>query len=196
MVVASYYGGHGASGYRSGSINMVAGQRYKVIYRGQEYGGGEAFYFMWYRPVGVWGYWNNEITNVGVVPTKQARINFDFGSTLNKTTFAVGSALSSTGWVDVTNALDSNKISNGYKATITPGQVEWSLINPYEASRNGHRLQIDERVFPSHDTNSTIKPKNPVTQQNIRASLTGILSSTIGRLDVRFIFESFSFSII
>jgi hypothetical protein len=51
------------------------------------------------------------------------------------------------GKVDITNDLDTLKLNNGYKATITPGQVEWSLINPYETSRNGHRLQIDEREF-------------------------------------------------
>jgi hypothetical protein len=56
-------------------------------------------------------------------------------------------SISGLGKVDITNDLDTNKISDGIRATIVPGQVEWSLINPYETSRNGHRLQIDERVF-------------------------------------------------
>jgi hypothetical protein len=51
------------------------------------------------------------------------------------------------GKVDITNDLDTAKITDGVRAVITPGQVEWSLINPYETSRNGHRLQIDEREF-------------------------------------------------
>jgi hypothetical protein len=55
--------------------------------------------------------------------------------------------LNGLGRVDMTNDLDTVKITDGIRATITPGQVEWSLINPYEASRNGHRLQIDEREF-------------------------------------------------
>ncbi len=63
------------------------------------------------------------------------------------TTTNTSRAISGLGKVDITNDLDTNKISDGIRATIVPGQVEWSLINPYETSRNGHRLQIDERVF-------------------------------------------------
>ena len=55
-IIVSYYGGHGASSWQTVPKNLVAGQRYRMVYRGQEYGGGEAFYFMWYRPVGGWGY--------------------------------------------------------------------------------------------------------------------------------------------
>ena len=148
-IIVSYYGGHGASSWQTVPKSLVAGQRYRMVYRGQEFGGGEAFYFMWYRPVGGWGYWANEVTNVGIIPTKQARINFDFGNTLNKTTFAVGSALNSTGWVDVTNSLDSNKIATGNKATIGASNWESVIINPYEANIGGHRLLLDERMFNS-----------------------------------------------
>ena len=92
-----------------------------------------------------------------------ARFNIDFGGNVDETKFSAKAntyvnnvwgvttntsrALSGLGKVDITNDLDTNKITDGYKATITPGQVEWSLINPYETSRNGHRLQIDEREF-------------------------------------------------
>jgi hypothetical protein len=92
-----------------------------------------------------------------------ARFNIDFGSNVDETKFSVKAntyvnnvwgvttnttrALSGLGKADITSDLDTNKISDGIKATIIPGQVEWSLINPYETSRNGHRLQIDERVF-------------------------------------------------
>jgi hypothetical protein len=51
------------------------------------------------------------------------------------------------GKVDLTSLLDTVKVGDGLKAFVTPGQVEWSIINPYETSRNGHRLQIDEREF-------------------------------------------------
>ena len=145
-IIVSYYGGHGASSWQTVPKNLVAGQRYRMVYRGQEFGGGEAFYFMWYRPVGGWGYWNNEVTNVGVVPTKQAKMNFDFGSTLNKTTFSVGgTALSSTGLVDVTNSLDSVKIANGYKATAVGGQVEYAYVTNYTDTTM--LLNIDVRTF-------------------------------------------------
>lgn len=149
VIRVTYYGGHGASSWQVVPMNLVAGQRYRMVYRGQEYGGGEAFYFMWYRPVGGWGYWNNEVTNIGIEPTKKARMNFDFGSTLNRTTFAIGSALSSTGWVDVTNSLDSNKVAVGNKATIDISNWESVIINPYEANIGGHRLLLDERMFNS-----------------------------------------------
>jgi hypothetical protein len=92
-----------------------------------------------------------------------ARFNFDFGGNVDETKFTAKAntfvnnvwgvttntsrALSGLGKADITNDLDTNKISDGIRATIVPGQVEWSLINPYETSRNGHRLQIDERVF-------------------------------------------------
>ena len=146
-VIVSYYGGHGASSWQTVPKNLVAGQRYRMVYRGQEYGGGEAFYFMWYRPVGGWGYWNNEVTNVGIVPTKQAKMNFDFGSTLDKTKFSIGSTLSSAGLIDVTNLLDTTKVVNGYKATTSAGQVEWCVIYDYDNINKRYRVGIDKREF-------------------------------------------------
>ena len=149
-VVATYYGGHGASGYQTGTKAMVAGQRYRVVVRYQEYGGGDALYFRWYKPSGSggWGYWNNEVTNINSTPSKKANMNFDFGSTLDKTKFNIGSALSSNGWIDITNSLDSNKVANGSKATITGGGVEWSYVNPNASWLGGNsRLLIDMRKF-------------------------------------------------
>ena len=149
-IIVSYYGGHGASSWQTVPKNLVAGQRYRMVYRGQEFGGGEAFYFMWYRPVGGWGYWNNEVTNVGLVPNKQAKMNFDFGVTLDKTKFSVSSlTIPSTGLVDITNALDSNKVETGNKATIDVSNWESVIINPYESNIGGHRLMLDERMFNS-----------------------------------------------
>ena len=148
VAVATYYGGRGASGYQTGSKSMVAGQRYRIVYRGQEYGGGEAFYFRWYRPVtGVWGYWTNEVTNIDVTPTKQAKMNFDFGSTLDKTKFSIGSTLASNGWVDATNQLDSNKVANGSKANVVGGQVEWAYVTNY--TNTEMLLNVDLRTFGS-----------------------------------------------
>ena len=144
--LVTYYGGHGASSWQVVGMNMVAGKKYKMVYRGQEFGGGEAFYFKWYRPVGGWGYWNNEVTNIGEVPTKQAKMNFDFGSTLDKTKISVGgTALSSLGMVDITNSLDSIKIGNGYKGTMTNGQVEWSYVTNWDENRM--MLFVDLRTF-------------------------------------------------
>jgi hypothetical protein len=150
VVVASYYGGHGASGYQSGSINMVAGQRYSVVYRGQEYGGGDVFYFRWYRPNGGWGYWDNEVTNVDKVPTKQAKAFFNWNTNLDATKFSASSlSLNSTGFVDITNSLDSNKVETGNKAIIAVSNWESVIINPYESNIGGHRLLLDERMFSS-----------------------------------------------
>jgi len=143
--LVTYYGGHGASSWQVVGKNMVAGQRYRMVYRGQEFGGGEAFYFMWYRPVGGWGYWANEVTNVGLVPNKQARANFKWNSNLNATTFSASSLpLSSNGSVDITNVLDSNKIANGNKGTIVAGQVEWSYMNVWNGTTY---IYIDGRTL-------------------------------------------------
>jgi hypothetical protein len=118
-------------------------------------------------------FYTNSVTHSnGEVLT--ARFNFDFGSNVDETKFTAKAntfvnnawgvttntsrALSGLGKADITNDLDTNKISDGIRATIVPGQVEWSLINPYETSRNGHRLQIDERVFSGTGINlNTVK---------------------------------------
>ena len=118
-------------------------------------------------------FYTNSVTHTnGDVLT--ARFNFDFGSNVDETKFLAKSntyvnnvwgattntskVLSGLGKVDLTSDLDTLKLTDGYKATIVPGQVEWSLINPYETSRNGHRLQIDERVFSGTGINlNTVK---------------------------------------
>ena len=151
VVIVSDYGGHGAGNWKYGQKQMVAGQRYKIVARYQEYGGGDALYVRWSRPSNpnYYFYWNNEVTNIANEPTKKARMNFDFGSTLDKTKFSIGSALNSAGWIDITNSLDSIKIGNGDKGTITGGGVEWSYVNP-NASWMGSgvsRLLIDMRKF-------------------------------------------------
>ena len=161
-IISTYYGGHGASGYQVGQKQMVAGQKYKIIARYQEYGGGDALYFQWYRPSGGWGYWTNEVTNISSDPTKKAVVNFDFGSTLDETKFSASSLpLNSSGQVNITNALDSNKVASGYKATIAASNWESVIINPYEANINGHRLLLDERMFnsssPSFNSINSIK---------------------------------------
>jgi len=154
-MVTTYYGGHGPGGYQYGSISLVAGTRYKVVARYQEFGGGDVLYVRWSRPSAptTYLYWNNEVTNIAVIPTKQAIVNFDFGSTLDETKFLASSlGLNSSGKVDITDALDSTKIASGYKAIITPGQVEWSYTNPNASWLNGNsRLLIDMRQVGSID---------------------------------------------
>lgn len=49
--VASYYGGHGTGqGSGTGNYDVVAGERYTVVARAQEYGGGEGLIVKWQRP--------------------------------------------------------------------------------------------------------------------------------------------------
>ena len=93
-----------------------------------------------------------------------AKFNFDFGSNVDETKFSTKAnryvnnlwstttntsrAISGLGKVDITNDLDTAKVSgNGYKATTSAGQVEWAIINPYNATLGGHQLLIDEREF-------------------------------------------------
>jgi len=155
-MVATYYGGHGASAYQYGNINLVAGTRYQVIARMQEFGGGEAFLMRWSRPSApnTYSYWTNEVTNIANEPTKKARMNFDFGSTLDETKFLVGSPLNSTGWVDITNSLDSNKIDDGKKGNIIAGGVEWSYVNIWNGTTT---LYIDLRKFDANTQPSNVK---------------------------------------
>ena len=162
-IITTYYGGHGTGGYRYGLINLVAGTRYKVVARYEEYGGGDALYVRWSRPSVpyYYSYWTNEVTNIEVVPTKRAIANFDFGSTLDETKFLASSlALNSSGQVNITNALDSNKVNTGYKPTISAGGVEWSYVNPNASWLNGNsRLLIDMRQYGNVDptTVSSVK---------------------------------------
>ena len=147
-IISTYYGGHGASGYQIGTINLVAGTSYKVVARMQEYGGGEAFYLNWSRPSApnTYSYWTNEVTNIESIPTKKAVMNFDFGTTLDKTKFLVGAnPLSAIGSIDITNSLDTLKVANGVKASTTAGQVEWCVIYEYDASNQRYRVGIDSR---------------------------------------------------
>jgi hypothetical protein len=145
-IIATYYGGHGASGYQYGSTNMVAGTLYKIIARYQEFGGGDALYVRWSRPSApnTYSYWTEEVTNNPSTPTKKAVANFNLNTNLTATTFAVGSALSSAGLVDITTSLDSTKISSGTNGTIVGGEVEWSYV---DLGATTSTLHIDMRKF-------------------------------------------------
>ena len=93
-----------------------------------------------------------------------AKFNFDFGSNMDETKFSTKAnryvnnlwstttntsrAISGLGKVDITNDLDTAKVSgNGIRATTSAGQVEWAIINPYNETLGGHQLLIDEREF-------------------------------------------------
>jgi len=94
----------------------------------------------------------------------RAAFNVDFGTNIDETKFTAkgytytnntwnvvnGTAkqLSGLGKVDLTSLLDTAKVSNGgIRATTSAGQVEWAIINPYDATLGGHQLLIDEREF-------------------------------------------------
>jgi hypothetical protein len=108
-------------------------------------------------------FYTNSVTHSnGEVLT--ARFNFDFGSNVDETKFSAKAntyvnnvwgtttntsrAISGLGKADITNDLDTLKVSGGgIKATTSAGQVEWAIINPYDANLGGHQLLIDEREF-------------------------------------------------
>jgi hypothetical protein len=93
----------------------------------------------------------------------RAAFNVDFGTNIDETKFTAkgytytnnnwnivsGTAkqLSGLGKVDLTSLLDTAKTANGIRATTSAGQVEWAIINPYDANLGGHQLLIDEREF-------------------------------------------------
>jgi hypothetical protein len=146
-IITTYYGGHGPSGYQYGSKSMVAGTRYKIVARYQEYGGGDALFVRWSRPSApnTYSYWNEEVTNINSTPTKKAVAKFNLNTNLTATTFAVSSALSSAGLVDITTSLDSTKVESGTKALTTSGGVEWCVIYQYDATNQRYRIGIDSR---------------------------------------------------
>jgi hypothetical protein len=93
-----------------------------------------------------------------------AKFNFDFGGNVDETKFSTKAnryvnnlwstttntsrAISGLGKVDITNDLDTAKVSGiGIKALTSAGQTEWAIINPYNSTLGGHQLLIDEREF-------------------------------------------------
>ena len=95
--------------------------------------------------------------------TLRTEFNFNFGSNVDETMFRTRLVISNDnltfssnnsfvnlnglGRVNMTSQMDTVLVSGGFKAFTTMGQVEWSIINPYDANLGGHRLQIDEREF-------------------------------------------------
>jgi hypothetical protein len=155
VVVTSFYGPHGFGGYRFGTINLVAGKTYTFMARYQNWGGGWGLDLAWKRPSqSQWTVQSNEVYSTKPAePSKKGLVNFNLNTNLNATTFSIGSStLSSAGSADITNDLDSNKIAAGYKAAITPGQVEWSYTNPNANWLGGNsRLLIDMRQVGNID---------------------------------------------
>jgi hypothetical protein len=91
-----------------------------------------------------------------------ARFNIDFGGNVDETKFSAKAntyvnntwgvttntsrVLSGLGKVDITNDLDTSKITNGgIKVLSTPGQVEWCVIYEYDTYNQRYRVGIDSR---------------------------------------------------
>ncbi len=106
-------------------------------------------------------FYTNSVTHLnGEILT--ARFNIDFGSNVDETKFSAKAntyvnnvwgvttntsrAISGLGKVDITNDLDTVKISNGgYKASTTAGQAEWCVIYEYDSYNQRYRIGIDSR---------------------------------------------------
>jgi hypothetical protein len=91
-----------------------------------------------------------------------ARFNIDFGSNVDETKFSAKAntytnniwsvttntsrALSGLGKVDITNDLDTAKVTNGgIKVSTTAGQAEWCVIYEYDVTNQRYRIGIDSR---------------------------------------------------
>jgi hypothetical protein len=106
-------------------------------------------------------FYTNSVTHSnGEVLT--ARFNFDFGGNVDETKFSakantyvnnvwgtttnISRSISGLGKVDITNDLDTAKISGGgVRATTTTGGVEWCVIYDYDATNQRYRIGIDSR---------------------------------------------------
>jgi len=174
-VVTSYYGPHGFGGYHIGSINLVAGQVYTLMARFQQVGGGWGISVVWKRPSqSTYTLQSDECYSVVATPTKKAVINYNFNNAItpsnfsanvytnNSNTWAINSmntatSLGSNGSANITNSLDSTKITSGENITVTAGQVEWSYVNIFNGVTT---LYVDMRQFgnvaPSSVTNVSI----------------------------------------
>jgi hypothetical protein len=92
----------------------------------------------------------------------RAQFNFDFGPNIDETKFSAkllaqsnnqylpttnnSRVLNGLGRVDMTNDLDTIKISGGgIRATTTTGQVEWCVIYEYDNFNQRYRIGIDSR---------------------------------------------------
>jgi hypothetical protein len=117
-------------------------------------------------------FYTNSVTHSnGEVLT--ARFNFDFGSNVDETKFTAKAntfvnnvwgtttntsrAISGLGKVDITNDLDTVKVSgNGVRATTTGGQVEWCVVYDYEPQNQRYQILIDKREFPQGTSASSV----------------------------------------
>jgi hypothetical protein len=106
-------------------------------------------------------FYTNSVTHSnGEVLT--ARFNIDFGGNVDETKFSAKAnkyvnnvwstttntsrALSGLGKVDITNDLDTTKISNGgIKVSSTAGYAEWCVIYEYDSYNQRYRIGIDSR---------------------------------------------------
>jgi hypothetical protein len=106
-------------------------------------------------------FYTNSVTHSnGEVLT--ARFNFDFGGNVDETKFSskantyvnnlwgvtnnTSRSISGLGKVDITNDLDTAKVSGGgTKASTTVGQVEWCVIYNYDVTNQRYRIGIDSR---------------------------------------------------
>ena len=92
----------------------------------------------------------------------RAQLNFDFGPNIDETKFSAkllaqsnnqylpttnnSRTLNGLGRVDMTNDLDTIKISGGgIRATTTTGEVEWCVIYEYDNFNQRYRIGIDSR---------------------------------------------------
>jgi hypothetical protein len=92
----------------------------------------------------------------------RAQLNFDFGTNIDETKFSAkllaqsnnqylpttnnSRTLNGLGRVDMTNDLDTIKISGGgIRATTTTGEVEWCVIYEYDNFNQRYRIGIDSR---------------------------------------------------
>jgi hypothetical protein len=122
-------------------------------------------------------FYTNSVTHSnGEVLT--ARFNFDFGGNIDETKFSAKAntyvnnvwgtttntsrAISGLGKVDITNDLDTVKVSNGgVRATTTTGGVEWCVIYDYDVINQRYRIGIDSR-----EVNGTVS--NPSTISSLQ----------------------------
>lgn len=129
-VIVSNYGPHGFTGYKYGTVNLIAGQIYTFVSRFEQWAGGWGMYLQWKRPSqSTYSIQSNEVYSsqpTSITPPLSVQFNFNFNTLITPTNFSANAydyannaytltpnnaatVISSNNIVDVSNIIDTAK---------------------------------------------------------------------------------------
>ena len=157
-------------GTTTGTVNLTAGQWYRVDTKWQEYTGGD-YMRLTYSPPSYGGssYWyfgsypaQLEVTNIEPVPVHKLDVTYNLKSTLDKTKFNSYIIYTDLGTATTTKVLSSNGSvsfqegdglnttlysSGNSKVNLVAGTIEFCVIYGYDATNKRYRVGLDSRLW-------------------------------------------------